>query len=40
MHAPKQTVRGKGSIPAPYAGGEADVSLGETSFGFSAGVKF
>ncbi len=40
MHAPKQTVRGSGSIPAPYGGGEADISLGETSFGLSAGVKF
>ena len=40
MHAPKQTVHGSGSIPAPYGGGEADVSLGETSFGLSAGVKF
>lgn len=40
MHAPKQTVRGSGSIPLPYGGGEADVSLGETSFGLSAGVRF
>ena len=40
MHAPSQTVRGSGSIPAPYGGGEADVRLGETSFGLSAGVKF
>lgn len=40
MHAPKQTVHGSGSIPLPYGGGEADVSLGETSFGLSAGVKF
>ena len=35
-----QTVRGAGSIPAPYGGGEADISLGETSFGLSAGFKF
>lgn len=40
MHAPKQTVRGVGSIPAPYGGGNADISLGETSFGLSAGFKF
>ena len=40
MHAPGQTVRGSGSIPAPYGGGEADIRLGETSFGLSAGVKF
>ncbi|MFM2300461.1 MAG: hypothetical protein RLZZ84_197 [Pseudomonadota bacterium] len=40
MHAPKQTVRGNGSIPMNYGGGEADVSLGETSFGLSAGVRF
>lgn len=40
MHAPKQTVLGSGSIPVNYGGGEADVSLGETSFGLSAGVRF
>jgi long-chain fatty acid transport protein len=40
MHAPKQTVQGRGSIPLNYGGGEADVSLGETSVGLSAGVRF
>ena len=40
MHAPKQTVRGAGSIPAPYGAGDADISLGETAFGLSAGFKF
>lgn len=40
MHAPKQTVHGSGSIPLNFGGGEADVSLGETSLGLSAGVRF
>jgi len=40
MHAPENTVSGSGSIPAPYGGGEADVSLAETSFGFSFGWEF
>lgn len=39
MHAPSQTVKGSGSIPAPYGGGEADVRLGESSFGLSAGFR-
>ncbi|MCW1384072.1 outer membrane protein transport protein [Novosphingobium sp. KCTC 2891] len=39
MHAPSQTVKGSGSIPAPYGGGEADVRLGETSFGLSFGFR-
>lgn len=39
MRAPRQTVRGEGSIPAPFGGGEADVSLAETSVGFSLGLK-
>ncbi len=40
LHALKNTVRGSGSIPAPYGGGEADISLAETAFGLSAGWKF
>lgn len=40
MHAPKQTVHGSGSIPLNYGGGEADVSLGETSVGASIGIRF
>lgn len=39
LHAPKQTVRGSGSIPAPYGSGEADVSLAETAVGLSIGWK-
>ena len=38
MHAPRQTVAGQGSIPAPYGGGEADVRLAETSFGIGFGL--
>lgn len=34
MRAPNNTVRGIGSIPAPYGGGEADISLAETAVGF------
>jgi len=31
MHVPRNTVHGNGSIPASFGGGDADVSLGETS---------
>lgn len=37
MRAPRNTVEGSGSIPAPYGAGEADVFLAETSFGLSFG---
>ena len=40
LHALKNTVRGSGSIPAPYGGGEADIALAETAVGLSAGWKF
>lgn len=40
MHAPRKTVRGTGSIPLPYGGGEADVHLAETATGFSVGFLF
>ncbi len=40
MHAPRNTVRGVNSIPAPYGGGEADVRLSETSVGLSVGFDF
>lgn len=40
MHAPKNTVRGSGSIPDSFGGGEANVRLSETAVGLSAGVKF
>ena len=33
LHAPKKTVNGAGSIPAAFGGGEANVSLEETSIG-------
>lgn len=39
LHAPKNTVKGRGSIPAAYGGGEADIALAETSFGLSVGWK-
>ena len=40
MHAPKQTVQGNGSIPPAFGGGEASISLAETSLGLSYGVKW
>lgn len=40
MHAPRNTVRGQGSIPANFGGGEADVYLRETSIGFAVGYSF
>ena len=33
LHAPKKTVNGSGSIPAAFGGGEANISLEETSIG-------
>jgi len=39
MHAPARTVRGAGSIPATFGGGDADVRLGETSVGLSFGFR-
>ncbi len=39
MRAPRETVRGSGSIPAPFGGGEADVHLAETAVGFSFGLS-
>jgi long-chain fatty acid transport protein len=35
VHAPKHTVNGAGSIPPAFGGGEVNVSLAETSIGFS-----
>lgn len=35
--APKKTVKGSGSIPVTFGGGEADISLAETAVGFSLG---
>ena len=40
MHAPRRTVRGSGSIPLPFGGGEADISLSETATGLSFGLEF
>ncbi len=39
MHAPRQTIRGEGSIPLPFGGGEADIHLSETAVGFSFGLN-
>ncbi|MCT2398776.1 OmpP1/FadL family transporter [Novosphingobium mangrovi (ex Huang et al. 2023)] len=39
MRAPRQTVRGSGSIPASFGGGEADVHLAETAVGLSFGLS-
>lgn len=40
MHAPRKQVRGSGSIPLPYGGGEADIHLAEAAGGFSVGFRF
>ena len=40
MRAPRRTVRGSGSIPLPYGGGEADVHLAESAGGLSLGFRF
>lgn len=40
LHAPRHTVAGSGSIPPGFGAGEATVSLAETSFGLSYGVKW
>jgi long-chain fatty acid transport protein len=40
MRAPRQTVNGSGSIPAPFGGGEANIHLAETAVGFSLGFGF
>ncbi|MEI9903301.1 MAG: outer membrane protein transport protein [Asticcacaulis sp.] len=37
--APKKTVKGAGSIPSTFGGGEADISLSETAIGLSLGWK-
>jgi long-chain fatty acid transport protein len=39
LYAPVNTVRGSGSIPAPFGGGDVDIGLGETIFGVSFGWK-
>ncbi|CAO1654565.1 OmpP1/FadL family transporter [Parasphingorhabdus sp. NYA22] len=40
MRAPRQTVKGSGSIPASFGGGEANIHLAETAIGFSFGFGF
>lgn len=44
LYAPEETVYGQGSIPpgAPpgFGGGEANISLGETAFGFALGWRY
>lgn len=39
LYAPENTQRGSGSIPGPFGGGNADISLGETIVGVTFGVK-
>lgn len=39
QYSPKQTVRGSGSIPANFGGGEVDLSMSETIFGLALGWK-
>lgn len=40
MYAPEKTVRGSGSIPAVFGGGEANIRLKEQSLGVAYGWKF
>ena len=40
MHAFEETVKGSNSIPAGFAGGNANLKMYEDSFGVSYGVKF
>jgi long-chain fatty acid transport protein len=40
MHAPTNRVKGAGSIPANFGGGEADIRLAETAAGISLGFLF
>jgi long-chain fatty acid transport protein len=37
LDAPRKTVRGSGSIPAGFGGGEVNISLGEIAFGIGLG---
>jgi long-chain fatty acid transport protein len=39
LEAPRSTVKGSGSIPNGFGGGEANISLGETAFGIGFGWK-
>ncbi|WP_084607705.1 OmpP1/FadL family transporter [Sphingomonas jaspsi] len=40
LRAFRNSQEGRGSIPASFGGGEADISLAETSFGLGLGLKF
>jgi long-chain fatty acid transport protein len=40
MHAFENTVEGDASIPDPYGGGEADITMSQNSFGLGVGVLF
>jgi len=40
MHAFENTVEGDASIPAPYGGGEADLTMSQDSFGLGVGWLF
>lgn len=39
QYSPKQTVRGSGSIPVAFGGGNVDLSMSETIFGVALGWK-
>lgn len=39
-YAPQQTIRGRGSVPDAFGGGEADVGLRAEQFGLSAARRF
>jgi len=40
MHALENTIEGEDSIPAPFGGGNADLTMSQNSFGLGAGFLF
>ena len=40
QYSPKQTLRGAGSIPPNFGGGNIDISMSETIFGLALGWKY
>jgi long-chain fatty acid transport protein len=40
MHAMENTVEGEDSIPAPFGGGNADLTMSQNSFGLGVGMVF
>jgi long-chain fatty acid transport protein len=40
MHSFEETVKGSGSIPANFGGGETNINMYQDSFGIAYGWKF